>query len=221
MDEPPRAFPFTLVVLGIILAMSCADKSAYAKTDAACPVIVSRSDWQAKPPKNRTDMATPVPFVILHHTLWDECYDFESCCAEMRKIQDFHQGNRSWDDIGYNFCVGQDGRIYEGRGWDTVGAHAPWYNLRSIGICIMGNFTVKLPNQKSVDAVSSLIKCAIEENKLKDSYILYGHRQVRATGCPGDALFKEIQSWPHWKPGQHYPPTQSKPVSQQEIIHHH
>lgn len=35
-------------------------------------------------------------------------------------------------------------------------------------------------------------------NKLKDSYILYGHRQVRDTSCPGDALFKEIQSWPHW-----------------------
>ncbi|PIK60988.1 putative peptidoglycan-recognition protein SC2-like [Apostichopus japonicus] len=81
----------------------------------------------------------------------------------------------------------------------------------------MGNFTVKLPNQKSVDAVSSLIKCAIEENKLKDSYILYGHRQVRDTSCPGDALFKEIQSWPHWKPGQHYPPNQSKPFLNKKL----
>lgn len=199
----------TFVIL-LVGRTDAKDEPVLRKTLAACPVIVSRSDWQAKPPKNRTTMETPVPFVILHHTSWEECHDYDSCCAEMRKIQDFHQNNRSWDDIGYSFCVGQDGRIYEGRGWDTVGAHAPWYNFRSIGISIMGNFTSKLPNQKSVDAISSLIKCAVQENKLKDSYILYGHRQVRDTSCPGDALFKEIQSWPHWKPGQHYPPTTDK-----------
>lgn len=38
-----------------------------------------------------------------------------------------------WSDIGYNFVVGEDGLVYEGRGWSTVGAHAPNFNSNSIG----------------------------------------------------------------------------------------
>jgi N-acetylmuramoyl-L-alanine amidase len=49
--------------------------------------------------------------------------------------------NNGWADIGYNFVVGEDGNIYEGRGWNAKGAHAPAYNGRSIGICIIGDFT--------------------------------------------------------------------------------
>jgi N-acetylmuramoyl-L-alanine amidase len=46
-----------------------------------------------------------------------------------------------WPDIGYNFLVGEDGNVYEGRGWDAVGAHAVPYNSNSIGICVIGDFT--------------------------------------------------------------------------------
>lgn len=176
----------------------------------SCPTIVSRADWHAKPPKGRTPLNTPVPYIILHHTDWDECFDFDTCAAMMRKIQDFHQQGRGWNDIGYNFCVGEDGRVYEGRGWDTVGAHAPWYNFHSIGICMMGNFDKKVPNRESINAVFSLIKCTVEKAKVMSNYTLYGHRQVRDTTCPGDDLFAEIQSWPHWKPGKHYPPIEKK-----------
>jgi hypothetical protein len=38
-----------------------------------------------------------------------------------------------WADIGYSFGVGEDGRIYEGRGWDRVGAHTSGYNSNGIG----------------------------------------------------------------------------------------
>ena len=38
-----------------------------------------------------------------------------------------------WSDIGYNFLVGEDGNIYEGRGWGKVGAHARGHNSDSIG----------------------------------------------------------------------------------------
>jgi N-acetylmuramoyl-L-alanine amidase len=46
-----------------------------------------------------------------------------------------------WNDIGYNFLVGEDGNVYEGHGWDSVGAHALSYNPKSIGICFIGDFT--------------------------------------------------------------------------------
>ncbi|XP_072180849.1 peptidoglycan-recognition protein SC2-like [Diadema setosum] len=182
-----------------------------AKAPTACPDIVSRSLWGARPPKARQDMATPVPFVVLHHTLTYACFTLQDCSKLMRSIQNFHMDDRGWNDIAYSFLVGEDGRVYEGRGWDTVGAHAPWYNFRSIGISIMGNFTAKLPNKKAISAVQSLISCAIDKNKLNANYTLYGHRQATPDRtCPGEALFKEMQSWPHWQAGDHFPPTKTE-----------
>ena len=50
---------------------------------------------------------------------------------------------KHWDDIGYNFLVGEDGNVYVGRGWGARGAHSVKYNAKSIGICIIGDFTSK------------------------------------------------------------------------------
>ena len=38
-----------------------------------------------------------------------------------------------WADIGYSFLVGEDGNVYEGRGWSLAGAHCIGYNSKSIG----------------------------------------------------------------------------------------
>ncbi|XP_041464804.1 peptidoglycan-recognition protein LB-like isoform X2 [Lytechinus variegatus] len=135
-------------------------------TDKACPRVVTREEWGARPEKDRLDMETPVPFVILHHTNMPECFTLNDCCKMMRSIQDFHMDVRGWDDIAYSFLVGEDGLVYRGRGWDTVGSHAPWYNFRSLGISIMGNFTTKLPNKKAIEAVDEIINCAIIKQDL-------------------------------------------------------
>jgi len=49
--------------------------------------------------------------------------------------------NKKWSDIGYNFLVGEDGNVYEGRGWGKKGAHSIPFNNKSIGICIIGDYT--------------------------------------------------------------------------------
>ena len=43
-------------------------------------------------------------------------------------IQDWHINGNGWCDIGYSFLVGGDGNIYEGRGWDEIGAHTGGFN---------------------------------------------------------------------------------------------
>lgn len=40
---------------------------------------------------------------------------------------------KDWPDIGFNYIVGEDGNIYEGRGWDEVGAHTKGHNYDVIG----------------------------------------------------------------------------------------
>lgn len=38
----------------------------------------------------------------------------------------------------YNFLVGGDGLIYEGRGWGKKGAHTFGFNSQSVGIAFIG-----------------------------------------------------------------------------------
>jgi N-acetylmuramoyl-L-alanine amidase len=108
--------------------------------------------------------------------------------------------SNGWDDIGYNFLIGQDGNAYEGRGWNHRGAHSPNFNSISIGISFIGSFMDEKPNEAALNAGKALIECGVAQGAIQQSYGLMGHRQDIQTDCPGDALFAEIQTWPHWDP---------------------
>ena len=58
--------------------------------------------------------------------------------------------------------MGEDGRVYEGRGWDYRGAHARQHNAYAYGACIMGNFMEVLPQQNALAAMNDLIACGVE-----------------------------------------------------------
>ncbi|WAR05966.1 PGSC2-like protein, partial [Mya arenaria] len=47
-------------------------------------------------------------------------------------------------------------------------------------------------------AVKNLIACGIQLGKIRSTYRLYGHRDAGQTSCPGDRLYAEIQTWPHY-----------------------
>ena len=63
-----------------------------------------------------------------------------------------------WSDIGYNYLIGEDGNIYEGRGPYRSGAHCVNWNSKTLGFSIMGDFSNTLPNQKAIDAADQLIQ---------------------------------------------------------------
>jgi N-acetylmuramoyl-L-alanine amidase. len=109
----------------------------------ACPRIITREEWGARPPVSTpSNMTLPVPYAVVHHGgINSYCTTQDQCAAIVRSYQNYHIDDNKWNDIGYNFVVGEDGNVYEGRGWGYVGAHAPNYNSRSIGICIIGDFT--------------------------------------------------------------------------------
>lgn len=45
--------------------------------------------------------------------------------------------------LSSSFLIGEDGRVYEGRGWRTEGAHTYGYNDLALGIAFIGDFTGK------------------------------------------------------------------------------
>ncbi|XP_072028611.1 peptidoglycan recognition protein 1-like [Amphiura filiformis] len=106
--------------------------------------------------------------------------------------------NPPWSDIGYSFLVDEEGNIYEGRGWDRVGAHTLGYNDDGLAWAYIGSYTSRLPSQAAIDAGKKAIACGVTLGKLKSGYTLRGHRDVGTTLCPGDKLYDDVKNWPHY-----------------------
>ncbi|XP_053697051.1 peptidoglycan-recognition protein LB [Sabethes cyaneus] len=182
------------------IALTCVVLVIIEATQACLP-YVTREAWDAKPPKSVEKFSGPIPFVIIHHSYEPAaCYDELECQKAMQIMQHMHQQVRGWNDIGYSFAIGGDGRIYQGRGFNVIGAHAPRYNARSVGICLIGDWRFDLPPKQMLNALHSLIEYGVHNNILESNYTLIGHRQTRPTECPGDRLYTEIQTWPHYSP---------------------
>ena len=179
----------TVLVLGVF---------AIADTNGQCPTIISRAGWGARAGNSQVLPTRPAPWVVIHHTAGNSCNSQSTCAAQMRNVQNDHMSNRGWSDIGYNFCVGGDALVYEGRGWGRQGVHSPSFNSRSVGICFIGSFGSALPPLAARNNAQSLIRCGVSLGHISSAYWLIGHRQDNATDCPGTALFNEIRLWPRF-----------------------
>lgn len=56
----------------------------------------------------------------------------------------------------------------------------------------------ELPPPVMIEATHKLIAYSVTSGHLHRNYTLLGHRQVRTTECPGERLFEEIATWPHF-----------------------
>lgn len=65
-------------------------------------MIVRRDEWGARAAKQIDRIDGPVPYVIIHHSyLPAACWTSDDCKLAMRNMQDYHQLERGWNDIGY------------------------------------------------------------------------------------------------------------------------
>lgn len=158
--------------------------------------LVSRAGWNAGS-LSCGSMSLPVQYLFIHHTAGSECSTAASCEQQMRNLQSFHKSIGNCD-IAYNYLVGGDGRVYEGRGWARSGAHTFGYNFNSVAICYIGDFTSRLPNPAQLQAGKDMVHCAEIDGVVTGNYGLYGHRDSCATQCPGNTLYPEIQTWPQY-----------------------
>ncbi|XP_063698379.1 peptidoglycan-recognition protein LC-like isoform X2 [Culicoides brevitarsis] len=189
------------IVIGIIfLVVYATDISDVSRVnDTSILRIVTRDEWIAQPPNNPlTPLELPSTKVIIAHTATEGCTTQAQCTFRVRFIQTFHIESRNWDDIGYNFLIGGDGAVYEGRGWLSQGAHTLRYNKKSIGIAFIGTFNNKLPPPRALAAAKLLIEEGLSQKYLSDDYKLFGHRQLIASESPGEALYNVITTWEHW-----------------------
>ncbi|CAM5173248.1 unnamed protein product [Eretmochelys imbricata] len=55
------------------------------------------------------------------------------------------------------------------------------------------------PDITTLTVAKSLIQSAVSGGFLSESYTLKGHRDMKSTECPGDALYETISQWPEFE----------------------
>ena len=120
--EVTRYFAHLDVAEPELLFVSEPESQTFVKGQIWAENFVPRAHWEARLPLGIDNFHHPAGTgVIGHHTHWDRCYDMIDCIKEVKKVQDYHMDGNGWWDIGYNFLIGEDGRIYEGRGFHIQG----------------------------------------------------------------------------------------------------
>lgn len=161
--------------------------------------IISRINWLAQPAFSKDPLPEPVQYVIIAHTATEEGFTQAENTLLVRLVQTFHIESRKWGDISYNFLIGSDGNVYEGRGWGIQGAHTLGYNQKSVCIAFVGCFMDHLPPLKALNAARALIQNGIELGHIPADYSLVGHCQCIPIESPGRRLYDEIKTWPKWR----------------------
>ncbi|KAF5295491.1 hypothetical protein FQR65_LT10479 [Abscondita terminalis] len=161
--------------------------------------IISRKEWLAQPAfKQINELVLPIPYVVISHTATENCTDQAACTFYIRFLQTYHIESRNYSDIVYNFLVGGDGYAYEGRGWKYEGAHTYGFNSKSLGIAFVGTFNNIMPPDRQILAAKQLIEKGVGLGFVAKNYRLFGERQLQDTKSPGNMLFEDIKTWPHW-----------------------
>jgi hypothetical protein len=137
------------------------------------PGIVTRAQWGADESiRKGTPEFAPLSKLIVHHT--DTQNNDPDPAATVRAIYVFHVQTRGWNDIGYNFLVDAQGRVYEGRyardyapgevhtgedvsGRGVIGAHAEGANTGSVGVALLGAFDSASPTNAAINGLQSVL----------------------------------------------------------------
>lgn len=154
--------------------------------------IYTRADWGARAPRCASGSHTPTRATI-HHTVTPTS-DSMSVPARLRQIQAFHMFSRGWCDIGYNYLVSRDGRVWRGRGATTIGAHVENANTGNVGVSVIGTYTSTAPTETQMCNIAKLLRRLHEDfgGISLNRTDVKGHRQLGSTSCPGTALYNRI-----------------------------
>ncbi|MFH1782118.1 MAG: N-acetylmuramoyl-L-alanine amidase [Candidatus Omnitrophota bacterium] len=127
-------------------------------------------------------------YIIIHHSATD--------VGNALSFDYVHSNKRKWKGLGYHFVIDngtsgkEDGQVEVSPRWihQEDGAHckAGDMNCRSIGICLVGNFSEDKVSKKQMDSLAWLVNKLRKEYSIPESRIL-GHSDVKgaSTECPG------------------------------------
>jgi hypothetical protein len=220
-------------VIGVSTGRAAARRStsrlATVPTPIPAPVPVAadleihpRAAWGADLPFGPIRPETP-RFLLVHHTASPNSY--RDARELIRNVHRFHtSAAKGWPDVCYQFFVGRDGDVWEGRAGalagpveaDATGGSQGWAQL----VCLLGDFSSASPTQAAVDSLVRLLEWLARRDGIDvtdgahATFVSRGsqrwrsgtavttptisaHRDMSFTICPGEgvlAVLPEIRS---------------------------
>ena len=155
--------------------------------------IISRDSWGAKPAKKGYSKLGEVKGLVIHWSAYPIAVGNQAEMDQAKAIQRLHQVDRGWNDVAYNFLVGDTGQIYEGRGFGNRSAaqggnsrqEINYNNKHYVAVCWLGGSKpTDKPSDKAIESVKWLYSQVGGE--------LRPHSSFKQTACPGDAWRQHI-----------------------------
>jgi hypothetical protein len=160
--------------------------------------IISRGEWGAKHGRGHPTPA-PQSGVVFHNDPMRHTTESVTKAQgmEIMRIIEAHAAKTLTPTnprISYQWAVDGAGRIYEGLGFNRIGAHVANANTPNLGIFLMRDGRRFGATDKQWWACSLIVREGVRNGALTTRPELRGHRDLVATECPGDTLYKEVRN---------------------------
>jgi hypothetical protein len=143
-------------------------------------------------PEQRIRMKHKIDKLTLHHSATPH-NPGDDLGQKLRNMQKWGESDRNWFDIPYHFIIDLDGSVLEARDYHYAGDTNTRYDTRGhFLINCYGNYSEVEPNQAQLQTIANLMAWAVNEFDI-DPVVIYGHRDMAQTGCPGDNLYRYIE----------------------------
>ena len=168
--------------------------------------LITRAEWKARPPVNRTSLVRTVQRGTAVHYSGanaDEQASHANCASRVRAIQNYHMDVRKWADIAYSYLICKHGYVFAGRG---IGVRTAAQGTNSgndafHAVCFLGDDTAA--RDDVTDAGRRALKDAVNTcNGWSRGREVRPHSYFHSTGCPGDQLRSWIDAGMPTVPGE-------------------
>lgn len=181
-------------------------------------LLVERHEWEAAPAKDGLiAFELPARRIILTHTedqiegcttrVGDEDCRLISqlkllspqpeCIERVKSVQALHSDLK---DIPYNFLVGDDGYVYEGRGFEFQGEitkTSSASNFDDIGLFVafIGTFADVEPTELQKSSLNDFLESSVRRDMIDENFIVLSQDQLTLSATPAQGLLEVTKSW--------------------------
>jgi hypothetical protein len=149
--------------------------------------IIPRAEWGARYDNGAGQAPLPASEVWLHHSVTATA----NGPAVIREIEAIGEA-RFKTGMSYTWLITANGTIYEGHSPGRLGTHTGGRNSLARAICWVGNYDIALPTPAQIQATAWLLQEAHRRGWIRAPRLNGGHRDLKATACPGKNAYAVI-----------------------------
>ncbi len=156
--------------------------------------LIPRRAWTRNRVRSNHRAMNGVKRITVHHTGEHKGMVGKSDRQIVKAIENYHRNGRKWSAIGYHYLIGRDHRVYEGRPTHIQGAHVSGHNAHNIGVSMIGDFELELPDRQQLGVLERLLDDLRRRYGVPRDQV-YGHRDLNPSVCPGQRLHAWVRSY--------------------------